>query len=108
MESVELPEQVDIIVSEWMGGCGVDEGFLPAVLLARDRWLKPKGKMLPERVAAWIAPAWDGRLEDDLSFWRSRPYGADLSWMAEMAANEVRYCQHHITGDTLIAEARQM
>jgi hypothetical protein len=69
MEAVELPEPVDIIVSEWMGGSGVDEGFLPAVLLARDRWLKPKGKMLPEPVTAWIAPVWDSEIEKELTLY---------------------------------------
>ena len=108
MESVTLPEPVDVIVSEWMGGCGVDEGFLPAVLLARDRWLKPRGRMLPERVTAWIAPVWDSRIEEELSFWRSHPYEVDLGLIAELAANEVRYCQHHITGDTLSAAPQEM
>jgi len=108
IESVELPEQVDLIVSEWMGGNGVDEGFLPAVLVARDRWLKPQGKMLPERVSAWIAPVWDGELENDLDFWRSQPYEIDCSLIAETTIGEVKYCQHHITEDTLLAEPQQM
>jgi type I protein arginine methyltransferase len=108
MEAVELPEQVDIIVSEWMGGYGVDEGFLPAVLMARDRWLKPRGKMLPERVTAWIALVCDSELETDLSFWRSHSYGIDLSLLAEKTAREVKYCQHHITRDTLLAEPQPM
>jgi SAM-dependent methyltransferase len=108
MATVRLPEQVDVIVSEWMGGYGVDEGFLPAVLLARDRWLKPKGKVLPGRVSAWVAPVWDNELARELSFWRSRPYEVDLSLLGQLAANEVRYCQHHITEDTLLAEAQQM
>ncbi|HEX8141424.1 MAG TPA: 50S ribosomal protein L11 methyltransferase [Pyrinomonadaceae bacterium] len=108
METIELPEQVDLIVSEWMGGYGVDEGFLPAVLIARDRWLKPVGKMLPERVTSWVAPVSDSELESDSGFWHSRPYGVDFSLIAEMIANEVRYCQHHITGDTLLAEPQPM
>lgn len=108
VETVGLPEKVDLVVSEWMGGYGVDEGFLPAVLLARDRWLKPQGRMLPERVTAWIAPVWDGELEGDLNFWRARPYGVGLSLIAEMTSNEVRYCQHHITDDTLLTEPQQM
>ena len=108
MGSVELPEQVDLIVSEWMGGNGVDEGFLPAVLVARDRWLKPQGKMLPERVSAWIAPVWDGELESDLGFWRSRPYEFDFSLVADATVGEVRYCQHHITEGMLLAEPQQM
>lgn len=108
METVELPGQVNLIVSEWMGGSGVDEGFLPAVLVARDRWLKPQGKMLPERVTAWIALVWDGEFGSDLNFWRSQPYGVGLSLMAKTTINEVKYCQHHITDDTLLTEPQQM
>ncbi len=108
METIELPEQVDLIVSEWMGGYGVDEGFLSAVLIARDRWLKPQGKMLPERVTAWIAPVWDGKLGSELSFWCSQPYQVDLSLITETTIGEVKYCQHHITEDTLLAEPQQM
>ena len=29
MESVEIPEKVDVIVSEWLGGYGIDENLLP-------------------------------------------------------------------------------
>ena len=49
---VELPERVDVIVSEWLGGFGVDEGMLVPVIVARDRWLKPGGV---------ISPAWSRR-----------------------------------------------
>ena len=40
---VELPKRVDVIVSEWLGGFGIDEGMLAPVIAARDRWLKPAG-----------------------------------------------------------------
>ena len=45
---IELPERVDVIVSEWLGGFGIDEGMLVPVIAARDRWLKPGGVMIPE------------------------------------------------------------
>ena len=32
---VELPERVDVIVSEWLGGFGIDEGMLVPVIVAR-------------------------------------------------------------------------
>jgi predicted RNA methylase len=53
VESVELPERVDVLVGEWMGCYGVDENLLPSMVAARDRWLKPGGAMLPEVVTAW-------------------------------------------------------
>src|SRR5262249_15120177 len=47
-----LPEKVDVIVSEWLGVYGVDENMLAPVLIARDRWLKTGGKMIPSVVTA--------------------------------------------------------
>jgi hypothetical protein len=46
---VELPGRVDVIVSEWLAGFGIDEGMLVPVIAARDRWLKPGGVMVPSR-----------------------------------------------------------
>ncbi|KAA0187841.1 hypothetical protein HAZT_HAZT004999 [Hyalella azteca] len=40
-EDVELPEKVDVIVSEWMGYMMLYETMLPSVLHIRDKWLKP-------------------------------------------------------------------
>lgn len=45
MESVELPEKVDIIISEWMGYFLLRESMLDSVLVARDKWLKPGGAL---------------------------------------------------------------
>ena len=56
IEDVILPERVDVIVSEWLGAFGIDENLLPMALIARDRWLKPSGKMLPQHVTALAMP----------------------------------------------------
>ncbi|CAI5942973.1 unnamed protein product [Closterium sp. NIES-64] len=45
MEDVQLPEKVDVIISEWMGYFLVRESMLDSVLVARDRWLKPGGSL---------------------------------------------------------------
>ena len=40
IEEIELPvEQVDIIISKWMGYCLLYESMLDTVLFARDKWL---------------------------------------------------------------------
>ena len=41
MENLEIPEQVDTIISEWMGNFLLYESMLESVLLARDKYLKP-------------------------------------------------------------------
>lgn len=50
MEEITLPvPQVDIIISEWMGYFLLYESMLDSVLWARDHYLAPDGKMLPDR-----------------------------------------------------------
>jgi len=40
IEEVQLPvEQVDVIISEWMGYCLFYESMLSTVMCARDKWL---------------------------------------------------------------------
>lgn len=45
MENLELPEKVDIIISEWMGYFLLRESMLDSVLVARDKFMKPGGSM---------------------------------------------------------------
>ena len=65
---VELPEHVDVIVSEWLGGFGIDEGMLVPVIAARDRWLRPGGVMIPGLVTAWAALVHDRYLAETAAF----------------------------------------
>ncbi|KAH9368499.1 hypothetical protein HPB48_020786 [Haemaphysalis longicornis] len=54
-EELELPDRVDVLVSEWMGHFLLSEGMLESVLDARDRLLKPGGLMLPSRCHLYLA-----------------------------------------------------
>lgn len=108
MENVRLPGKVDVITAEWMGGFGVDENLLAAVIEARDRWLKPGGKMIPAKVTAFFAPVCDKNISNNIGFWRTRPYGLDLSPVAQSTANEVHNAMHHILPATLLASPAVM
>ena len=78
---IELPERVDVIVSEWLGGFGIDEGMLAPVIVARDRWLKPGGVMIPRLVMAWAAMVHDRYLAEMVEFLRDNPYGlGSITW----------------------------
>jgi protein arginine N-methyltransferase 1 len=56
IEDITLPEQVDIIISEWMGYFLVRESMFDSVIYARDRWLKPTGMMYPSHARMFLAP----------------------------------------------------
>ena len=51
---VELPEKVDVCVSELIGTIGSSEGVVDLLNDAR-RFLKPGGEMIPVRCVTWIA-----------------------------------------------------
>jgi amino acid adenylation domain-containing protein len=52
----ELPERVDVCVSEIIGSIASSEGVIPALNDARRRLLGPGGAMVPRRAATMIAP----------------------------------------------------
>jgi protein-L-isoaspartate O-methyltransferase len=99
---VELPGPVDVIVSEWLGGFGIDEGLLVPVIAARDRWLKPGGVMIPRSVTAWTALVQDRYSGEMVEFLRDNPYGLQLADLVEATVNEIFYSgtfRHLATGD---------
>lgn len=89
MEELELPvPKVDIIVSEWMGYFLLYESMLDSVLWARDRYLKPGGKMLPGRAQLYIAALEDGDYKNQkMSFWND-VYGVDMTCMTPTVMKE--------------------
>jgi len=89
VEEVELPvDQVDIIISEWMGYFLFYESMLNTVLYARDKWLKPNGILLPDKATLYIAAIEDGNYKDEkINFW-DNVYGFDMSCIKRMAITE--------------------
>ncbi|BBM98090.1 type I protein arginine methyltransferase [Marchantia polymorpha subsp. ruderalis] len=85
VEEVDIHEQVDVIVSEWMGYMLLYESMLPSVICARDRWLKPGGLILPSHATLYMAPITNAeRYADSIDFWRN-VYGIDMSAMLPLA-----------------------
>ncbi|XP_043941930.1 protein arginine N-methyltransferase 6 [Protopterus annectens] len=87
VESVQLPEKVDVIVSEWMGYALMYESMLSSVIYARDHWLRPTGLILPSQAELFIAPVTQPELEERLAFWEAvkSEYGVDMSCMTPFA-----------------------
>jgi SAM-dependent methyltransferase len=99
---VEPPERVDVIVSEWLGGFGIDEGMLVPVIVARDRWLKPGAVMIPRSVTAWAALVHDRYLGETVEFLRDNPYGLEPEDLVDKTVNEISYSggfRHLAAGD---------
>ncbi len=88
VETAELPEKVDVIVSEWMGYFLLYENMLPSVIHARDKWLKPAGIILPNTASIYMAPISDSECYDSrLAFWDNEPqkYEVNMSCLKGFA-----------------------
>lgn len=56
-KDVRLPERVDVVVTETLGGFVFDEGLLALTADARRRFLRKGGRIIPSRVRVMGAPA---------------------------------------------------
>ncbi|XP_059656176.1 probable protein arginine N-methyltransferase 6 [Cornus florida] len=85
IEDVEIDEEVDVIISEWMGYMLLYESMLGSIITARDRWLKPGGLILPSNATLYMAPVTHpDRYTESIDFWRN-VYGIDMSAMLPLA-----------------------
>ncbi|KAG8887254.1 hypothetical protein FRB98_000291 [Tulasnella sp. 332] len=89
LEEAELPiQEFDIIISEWMGYFLLYESMLDTVLLARDKYLKKDGLLLPDVCTMYLAAIEDGDYkEEKIGFW-DNVYGFDYSCIKEVALRE--------------------
>ena len=107
---IDPAEPVDVIVSEWLGGFGIDEGMLVPVIAARDRWLKPGGTMIPGSVTAWTAMVYDRYVAETVEFLRAEPYGINLDDLVDKTVNEIIYSGtfRHLAADDLRSEPQPL
>ncbi len=99
--SVELPELVDIVVADQLGGLAYEPGILGYYADARERLLKPGGSFVPEQLRLLIAPVQSTEITTEVDFWSTRPGGFDVSSAAAYAANDVYTPKLH--SDDLLA-----
>ena len=79
VEDLDIPEKVDLIVSEWMGTLLISEFMIESVIKARDKFLKSDGKLWPSRATLYIAPCSSIDVyESSIGFWNN-VYGFDFS-----------------------------
>ena len=94
VEEVEIPEKVDIIISEPMGFLLVHERMLESYITARDRFLKPGGLMFPTNGTIFLSVFSDDDVYKEMKskskFWKQKDfYGFDITCLKADAQREV-------------------
>ncbi|MDA0738644.1 MAG: 50S ribosomal protein L11 methyltransferase [Nitrospirae bacterium] len=94
--NVELPEKADVIVTETMGTFGFEEGILGSLTDARDRFLKPGGKMIPHSLELFLVPVEMPQFyEHVVDFWVNGCQGFDFSPIRELTVNNFHPLKLH-------------
>lgn len=108
-EDLDLPEKVDVIVSEWMGMFALTEAMFESVCRARDKHLKPGGLMIPGSIKMCVTPIQEDKLyaEHGLGFWKEDLYGFDYTPMinaeiADLDTNSVEGDKAIALGDSVL------
>nr|XP_040226492.2 histone-arginine methyltransferase CARMER [Anopheles coluzzii]XP_040226493.2 histone-arginine methyltransferase CARMER [Anopheles coluzzii] len=92
IEEIDLPERVDVIISEPMGYMLYNERMLETYLHGK-KWLKPDGKMYPSRGDLHVAPFTDEALYmeqyNKANFWMQTEFhGVNLVALRDAAMKE--------------------
>lgn len=86
---VELPEKVDVVISETLWNFGVGEGILRTLGDAKTRFLKPNGRIVPEQMALIVAPLQADERSSELARWNGSVCGVNVSSAFNMAKSNV-------------------
>jgi protein arginine N-methyltransferase 1 len=91
VEDVELLdgiEQVDIIISDWMGVSLFHESMINTVIFARDKWLAPNGLMFPDKASLYIQAIEGNDHKNNKINWWKNVYGFDMSFICDIELSE--------------------
>jgi protein arginine N-methyltransferase 1 len=101
--SIELPERVDLIVSDMRGVLPLCRDALPALCDARERFLKPGGVMIPmiDTLNLMVVECSELYANATKPF-GDRPYGFDLSSLSDSLLQSV--CRRPVEFDRQITE----
>ncbi|XP_046351916.1 protein arginine N-methyltransferase 2-like isoform X2 [Haliotis rufescens] len=88
IEDAQLDDEVDLIISEWMGTILLFEMMIESVIIARDKFLKSEGVMWPSRASLYLVPCMAHDKHRDLvQFWDNQ-YSFDFSSLKGPASSE--------------------
>ncbi|MBI4479450.1 MAG: class I SAM-dependent methyltransferase [Acidobacteria bacterium] len=99
---VDLPERVDVVISDQIGRFGFEAGVLRYFEDARKRFLKPGGILIPSRIGMIVAAVEHPEVWKQIEFWNDSPGGFDFQQARTWAANTgypVKFTPEQLLGE---------
>ncbi len=109
IEDVQLPEQVDVIISVLTGNFLLTEDLLGTLFQTRDTLLKPGGHLMPGAASMEAVPVSVPELHaEEIGAWSATQHEVDLGSARTYAANTIFYGPSHLREATYLAEPKTL
>lgn len=90
IEEINLPENVDLIISVFTGNFLLSEDLLPSLFYARDKYLSPGGKLIPDRASMEVVPVSAPEYyEKHIDCWSNSSLPANFDLVRKYAVNSL-------------------
>lgn len=100
---VDLPEEVNVIITETIGNLGFEEGVLGWVLDAKKRFLAEEGRIIPQSIEMVLVPTENPEYHEDVNIWNQELYSLDFSPAHSLAVNNLLWADWS-TGDLFLSK----
>jgi len=111
IEELQIPEQIDIIVSEWMGTFLIFESMLESLLWTRNKYLKKNGLMVPSNANVYLVPvSMNDYYSKKVDFWKKQ-YDVDFSVLipyAKQCAFEKPIIDHKVNEENVLSKPQKL
>ena len=105
IQEVDLPEKADIIISVFTGNFLLAEDLLPSLFYARDKYLRPGGRLIPDRAIMEAVPVSASEYyEKNVGAWSRPLHQIDFTAVREFAANDLYFDQPKAMQSVFLAE----
>jgi SAM-dependent methyltransferase len=84
---VELPELGDVVISDQVGYFGFDYGIVAQYQDARRRFLRPNGRLIPDRLRLFVALAESEESYRKVAGWALGSIPTEFAWLRAHAVN---------------------
>jgi len=92
IEEIDLPEIVDVIISVFTGNFLLTEDLLPSLFYARDKYLNPGGRLIPDKAIMEVVPVCAPEYyAEHIDCWNSSSHGLDFDMVRGFAVNSIYY-----------------
>jgi protein arginine N-methyltransferase 1 len=88
-DKIDLPEKVDVIITETVGNLAFEEGILGWIIDAKKRFLEKGGQIIPRSLELVIVPVESVEYDDYIDIWKGEIYTMDFSPVLDKMVNNL-------------------